>query len=330
MVVLVNVIKPQGWSRFNFQLKFRSPSGDQNDTSEKPVSIRHWLVVIFALGTTTLPTGAQQNRETNGPVSIPGGTFLMGSEAAAVPELRVRYAVTFPNVFENEVPAHKVTVADFRMDPDEVTNARFSSFLDANPEWHQGTFPAARHNGRYLEDWVNGGHPAGKANHPVVFVTWHAAQAFCLWAGGRLPSEAEWEYAARSGGDAEFPWGAGLPSPELANYSASGNGATVAVGSYPPTEWGLHDLAGNVWELLLDPWEPRYRESARDTPVGIGPMAGRAFLSIEGRRALRGASFGRSVVNLRTRWRDSHIVTNAVEFVGFRCAYPATGERRDR
>jgi formylglycine-generating enzyme required for sulfatase activity len=190
------------------------------------------------------------------------------------------------------------------------------------PDWRKSQLPSDDHNGNYLADWVDDQYPEGRADHPVVYVTWAAAQSYCRWAGGRLPTEAEWEYVARAGGDAEFPWGDDMPSPEDANYSASDIGETTPVGSYPPNDFGVHDIAGNVWEFLLDEWREDLSTVGAEGPVEGGPVADSDISSIDDRRSVRGASFGGSVVNLRTRWRDSHVVTNAVEFVGFRCAYP--------
>lgn len=255
-------------------------------------------------------------------VSIPGGTFQMGTDAADIPALKSHYRLGWSGIFENETPSRDVTVSAFRLDKYEVTNARFAEFLDAVPGWGQSQLPTTSHNGSYLADWIDDRYPDGRADHPVVYVTWAAAQSFCRWAGGRLPTEAEWEYVARSGGDAEFPWGDDPPSIEDANYSAGEIGESTPVGSYPPNELGVHDLAGNVWEFLLDEWHDNLSPVGAEDPVAGGPVADSDISSIEGRRSVRGASFGGSVVNLRTRWRDSHVVTNAVEFVGFRCAYP--------
>ena len=256
-------------------------------------------------------------------VPVPGATLRMGTDGGAVPTLRTSYGVGFRGSFENEVPAHPVKVSPLLMDRDEVTNARFAAFVEARPEWRPGNVPAERQNGRYLEHWPGGRCPPSRKDHPVVFVTWHAAQAFCRWAGGRLPTEAEWELAARAGTDAEFPWGDELPTPARANYAESGHDDTVPVGRYPPNPRGLHDLAGNVWEFVLDEWQERYPDAAPRDPVGGGTVPDDRILAVTGRRVVRGGSFAGAAVNLRTRWRDSHPVTNAVGFVGFRCAYPA-------
>jgi formylglycine-generating enzyme required for sulfatase activity len=247
----------------------------------------------------------------------------MGTLPSAIPELKRRYHVSFPGVFENETPAHLVTLHEFRMDHGLVTNGMFDAFVTARSEWRRESLSADRQNGHYLEHWRNGQYPADKADHPVVFVTWHAAQAYCQWAGGRLPSEAEWEYAARAGGDREFPWGDSPPTGEMANFWLAGRKSTTPVRSYPPSVWGLFDLAGNVWEFLLDLWEPYHSRDPELDPIAGGEVPEEKLLSIGGRRSIRGGSFAGSSVNLRTRWRDSHGVLNAVEFVGFRCAYSA-------
>ena len=257
-------------------------------------------------------------------VQVDAGTFRMGVAASRIPPLRTQYDVNFPGSFENEIPEHIVSLSCFQIDCCPVTNERFAEFVFAHPEWSPAQLHPSMHNGQYLAHWINGAHPQEQADHPVVFVTWHAAQAFCRWAGGRLPTEAEWEYAARAGDDREFPWGDEPPSPERVNYSASGLGTTTPVDTYPPNPLGLHDLAGNVWEWMLDEWEPVYSNSdrPRTDPIVGGEVADDTFQDIEGRRVIRGGSFAGAVVNLRTRWRDSHIVTNATEFVGFRCVYP--------
>ncbi|MBI3792585.1 MAG: SUMF1/EgtB/PvdO family nonheme iron enzyme [Gemmatimonadetes bacterium] len=254
-------------------------------------------------------------------VLVRGGSFRMGTPVADLDSLKRRYALSYPGVFEDEVPAHHVTVSDFRLDRYEVTNARFQAFVTARPEWSRARLPAALHNGHYLEHWTDGAPPADKADHPVTFVTWHAAQAFCTWAGGRLPTEAEWEFAARAGDEREFPWGDAPPTPERVNAGASKLNGTTPVGRYAPNPLGLYDMAGNVWEFTLDAWVSGYPPEPQVNPLAGGPVPADPR-AVTGRRVLRGASFGGGAANLRTRWRDSHLVTNAVAFVGFRCAYP--------
>lgn len=257
-----------------------------------------------------------------GAVQIPGGRFEMGTERASIEALRERYGLGWPGVFENEAPARPVTLSPFSMDATEVTNDQFQSFVADHPAWTRERVAREQHNGDYLAHWVDGAPPADRGDHPVVNVTWGAAQAYCRSVGGRLPTEAEWEYAARAADDREFPWGDASPDAALANYSATGVGRTMPVASYPPNDAGLYDMAGNVWEWLLDPWEDAHAAAAATNPGSDAPGT---TTGPDERRAVRGASFDGSVANLRTRWRDSHLVSNATGFVGFRCAYPGAG-----
>jgi formylglycine-generating enzyme required for sulfatase activity len=209
----------------------------------------------------------------------------MGTSAE---ELR-RFRALFPNVgtraLEGDLPERVVTVPPFAIDKFEVTNEAFARFVAANPQWSRQQ-------------------PIGEARHPVVNVTWQAAGAYCRWRGGRLPTEAEWEYAARGGREGRlFPWGDDPPDPSRANYAASGIGAAMRGGSYPPNGYGLFDMSGNVWEWVADAWTTSDNSSTR--------------------RVIRGGSWGGVPVNLRVAHRDSHPAGDARDFVGFRCAYDA-------
>ncbi len=277
---------------------------------------------LLVLGALLCSSAFSQEVSQDNVVLIVGGTFWMGTSGSDIPSLKDRYDLNFPGIFENETPVHQTTISNFKIDRFEVTNFQFSGFLIENTEWRQEQLPDDRHNGDYLKNWNDGQYPEELAKRPVVYVTWSAAQAYCRWRGGRLPTEAEWEYVARAGDSREFPWGNALPSPERANYSASNHDATTDVGTYPPNDFGVYDLAGNVWEFLYDAWEPGYSPVSQVNPVGGGLVTVAEEAEMTGRRAVRGASFGGSVVNIRTRWRDSHVATNAIEFVGFRCAYP--------
>jgi formylglycine-generating enzyme required for sulfatase activity len=178
-------------------------------------------------------------------------------------------------------------------------------------------------NGKYLSHWDGNKPPKEKRELPVVFFNRHAAVANSVDQGKRLPTEAEWEFAARGGlKDKTFPWGDELPDKSRANYGASGIGAPVKVGSYAPNGYGLFDMAGNVWEFLADEWAKYSADgSLQINPIAGGnPFGGNDFLRVTTRRSLRGGSFGGGVVNLRVTYRDSHVPTNAVEHVGFRCA----------
>ncbi len=257
-------------------------------------------------------------------VRIEGGSFRMGTATEAIAALKDKYGVRFPGAFANETPEHTVTLSTYRIDRDPVTVDRYARFVAQHPEWSRARVQA--NNDQYLRDWENGAPPAGKQNHPVTYVTWAAAQSYCLAAGGRLPTEAEWEYAARARGANEFPWGDEAPDSSRANYRASGIGGTTPVDRYQPNALGLHDMAGNVWQWMFDAWRPEYSAIVQADPARTETDPARGGSSpgaVSGRRAIRGGSFDGAAVNLRTRWRDSHEVNAAAAFVGFRCAYPS-------
>jgi formylglycine-generating enzyme required for sulfatase activity len=183
-----------------------------------------------------------------------------------------------------ETPAHPVTLRPFLMDRYEVTNAEFWRFAKIT-----------------RQDL-----PAGDADQPVSSITWNAAAAYAKWAGKRLPSEAEWEFAARGGlDDPLYPWGDEEPAPERANFRKSGLHHPVPVGRYPANGYGLYDMAGNVWEFCQDAWAP-YGSDPPPAPSD--------------RRVIRGGSYDGDAFNLRVTARDSHSGANAVPYVGFRCA----------
>jgi formylglycine-generating enzyme required for sulfatase activity len=254
-------------------------------------------------------------------VLIPGGLFDMGTDGSEILTLQQLFDVKRADIFSAEVPKHQVTLSHFYLDKHEVTNAEFKRFINANPEWRRDRIPAKLHNGNYLNHWNGEDYPQGKANHPVVNVSWYAAVAFCQWEAKRLPTEAEWEYAARGGlKNKMFPWGDEPADKSRANYGASGIGNTAAVGTYPGNGFGLFDMAGNVWEFLSDEWRP-YPSAPQVNPVAGGNLyTDDSFYLVTTRRVIRGGSWGGAPVNLRVAYRDSHPPDGARDFVGFRCA----------
>ena len=136
----------------------------------------------------------------------------------------------------DEKPVHTVYLDAFYIDKYEMTQAQYNKFLEANPQW---------------------GSPSTDNtydNYPVTPVSWYAAMAYAKWAGKRLPTESEWEKAARGGlvGQA-YPWGNSIDSSKV--FLNGGMGNTVPVGSYPPNNYGLYDMAGNAWEWCLDQYD---------------------------------------------------------------------------
>lgn len=133
----------------------------------------------------------QSNKKKPEMVLIKGATFKMGTNKAEIPKLQEMFNLKRVTLFEEETPRHKVKIDSFYLDKTEVTNADFKKFLIKNPEWQKGKISAEFHNGKYLQDWNGSDFPKQKANHPVVFVSWYAAVAYCQSLGKRLPTEAE-------------------------------------------------------------------------------------------------------------------------------------------
>jgi len=253
-------------------------------------------------------------------VFIHGGTIAMGIDKESIPRFEKIFAVSAQR-FQDELPKHSVSVHDFCLDKYLVTNAQFKRFVDANPEWQSGRVSSQLDNGNYLRHWTNSDALTSRADHPVVNVNWYAALTYCHWQGKRLPTEAEWEYAARGGQNARFPWGDAPADPTHANFGASHLRTTTPVGKYPANGYGLFDMAGNVWEFLADEWQP-YPSTAQNNPVaGETPfLDADSYQRITTRRVIRGGSFDGAPVNLWVEYRDSHPPNGSRDFVGFRCA----------
>jgi formylglycine-generating enzyme required for sulfatase activity len=238
-----------------------------------------------------------------GMVLIPAGEFQMGSNDGEF----------------DEKPVHTVYVDAFYMDAYEVTNAQYKEFVDANPQWRKDHIPSRYHDGNYLKHWT--GSSYGRSNHPVVYVSWYGAMAYAEWAGKRLPTEAEWERAARSGLlGKKYPWGNLLDSSK-ANYRGGG---TTGVGTYPPNKYGLYDIVGNVWEWCLDAYDGDfYKSSPRRNPIAgkvdIAQVI-RHFADAKAPRVLRGGAWNNSRSALRIADRRRFNPTFTDNGSGFRCA----------
>lgn len=285
------------------------------------------LLFVLSIDSSAQIIGGKRKSIPKGMARIPGGTFAMGTDPSAVPDLLNRFNVKRAEIFADETPRHTVKIDPFYLDKSEVTNSQFKKFIDKHPQWQKLSITANLHNGKYLQDWTGNDYPIGKAGFPVVFVSWYAAVAYCQSQGKRLPTEAEWEFAARGGlTDKAFPWGDELPDKTRANYGASGFGAAITTGSYPPNGYGLYDMAGNVWEYLADEWT-KYPVTGETliNPVAGGDRfdRGDSYLNVKTRRVIRGGSWGGSPINLRVTYRDSHPVDGAGGHVGFRCAMSA-------
>jgi formylglycine-generating enzyme required for sulfatase activity len=265
--------------------------------------MRARLFITFGVCFVSL-LAAQEQPNRTGMVHFAGGTFTMGTDPERIDELMVRFNVRRREILLSELPAHSMTVRAFFIDRAEVTNGAFKTFLDGHPDWTRERISPGRHNGDYLKTWTVGSFPVGESELPATFITWGAAVAYCESIGKRLPTEAEWEFAAGGGKAAEFPWGDEMPDKTRANWSGTGLGKPAIVGSFAPSAAGLYDMAGNVWEFVQDKWRDNYGTTK------VSPD----------RRVIRGGSFEGAPVNLRVRYSDSHPETGAGPHVGFRCA----------
>ncbi len=244
-------------------------------------------------------------------VLIPAGEFRMGSS----------------NKDTDESPIHTVYVDDFYMDRFAVTNAQYKTFVDENPVWYKDSIPQEYHDGNYLKLWKNDSYPYGKGDYPVVAVSWYAAIAYAQWAGKRLPTEAEWEKAARGGLIGKiYPWGDTI-NRHKANYGERWDGRTstirmTPVGSFPPNGYGLCDMVGNVREWCLDAYESDYYEHSPPQ----NPIAGDSITEVlsnyktcKNSRVFRGGSWYNAADSLRVTLRMRDIPSFSVTSVGFRC-----------
>lgn len=279
------------------------------------------LLVAFALiGTSFITEKKPAATDHKGMVLVNRGTFLMGLDSAHLAGAMDRFKMP-ASYFSQESPAFRVTVPPFYIDKYEVTNAQYKKFIDANPRWSKQNIPDSLQNGDYLKDWNGDKYPQGKADYPVVYVCWYAANAYAYWIGKRLPTESEREYTARGTetGSPLFPWGDADADPTKANYIDSGIGHTEKAGKYPPNSLGLYDMAGNVSEFCADSWRPDvYAERFRFSKTRVTHFNNQPFdLS---KRVIRGGSWNDPAVNLRTTWRESFPAAGCSAYVGFRCA----------
>ena len=227
-------------------------------------------------------------------VLIPAGEFQMGSNEGD----------------DTEKPVHTVYVDAFYIDKYEVTQAQYNKFLEVNPQWGN----PSRDN--------------AYDNHPATPVSWYGAMAYAQWVGKRLPTEAEWEKAARGGlvGQA-YSWGNSIDSSKV--FLNGGMGNNMPVGSYPPNNYGLYDMIGNAWEWCLDEFDPDfYGKSQRRNPIAgtdnIDEIINN-FRNIKTSRVLRGATSVYSKDIMRIFVRGSRLPNDAGEggdesyTYGFRC-----------
>ena len=299
-------------------------------------AVSNWLFVARIAEAQETSVAAQDGQEPDLPkgivgkdgaemVLIPAGEFQMGSNDG----------------LDDEKPVHTVYLDAFYMDKYEVTNALYGKFMDATGHKAPGFWNFSDYNA---------------PDHPVVGVTWDEARLYCEWAGKRLPTEAEWEKAARGGlAGKRFPWGDNITRDD-ANYGDTGGvisflvskfkrhkdkwHSTAPVGSFAPNGYGLYDMAGNAWEWCAD-WydESYYTNSPKSNPTGPNwevfrlvrdgswdgsyyansPKSNPTEPSWEVLSVVRGGSWDGGPRNLRVAMRFGNRPSYADTYFGFRC-----------
>ena len=249
----------------------------------KRAGLVFWLISLTLLTTCTLRPQPATVSPAETMVTVPAGPFLMGQDDGP----------------RSSQPQRVVYLDAFAIDRMEVTHAAFAEFLA------ETGYRALGWEERFLQE--------PHATEPVVGVLWREAEAYCRWAGKRLPTEAEWEKAARGADGRLYPWGNHW-DPAYANTVESGHGGVLPVGSFPKgaSPYGALDLAGNVTEWVADYFDPAYYSHAPDrNPPGSNQVLD---------HGLRGGSWAAPAAQAQTFFRDSSHSVQPNPRVGFRCA----------
>lgn len=273
----------------------------KSGTKHIKYGILRWLALILCMMYPCLCAGAdlpetRTNKKDGAKmVLVPAGEFIMGTNSP---------------YYNDEKPAHKVYLDAFYMDKHEITNLQYQKFVQATDQ----PIPSHKTDPEY-DLWTKDGFPAEIANHPVVNTGWLAADAYCKWAGKRLPTEAQWEKAARGADERLYPWGNQLPEALSVPFGKKWNGLQTyqPVGSLPAavSPYGVMNMAGNVAEWVSDWYDPQYyQNSPAKNPTG--PETG--FYKV-----VRGGSCFNVRYYLRCIDRDYDDTGNRPKEIGLRC-----------
>jgi len=248
------------------------------------------------IGDTQIPTETQLSAEITDDfgvemILVPAGEFAMGSE----------------NISEDEKPVHQVYLDAFYMDIYEVTNTAYKSCVTAGsctpPRRTESSTRSSYYGNSEFDDY------------PVIYVDWNQANTYCEWRGVSLPTEAQWEKAARSTDGRTYPWGEEISCKRANYYNCPGDTDTRKVGGYESgkSPYGIYDLAGNVWEWVADWYDAYPGNTVSQSSYGTKY------------RVIRGGAWNDFLAyEVRSAYRYAYSPDNSINYVGFRCAKDAT------
>jgi len=204
---------------------------------------------------------------------------------------------------DDEYPEHEVYLSGYWIDQTEVTNGMYAQCVNEGGCTRPDSAESSTRNSYYGNSAYD--------NYPVIYVDWYQAEAYCEWVGRELPTEAQWERAARGTDGRTYPWGNKSPNSGLANFDRN-VGDTTEVGRYPEgaSPYGTLDMAGNVWEWVAD-WYDSYPSGSVTDPQGP---------SMGDYRVIRGGSWLNVELNFRSANRSGYYPDNSISDNGFRCS----------
>jgi iron(II)-dependent oxidoreductase len=274
---------------YDFDLEIFDGSTNSRLAKDQPGTLEIWLPPLRSLFHDSGPTERSNARDAAELRRVPGSCANIGSRPDERKNLASQLHAPYIAIYDNDLDSQRKWIDGFLMYRFEVTNEQFASYQASCQTPQITSCPT---------DW----RARGKPREPARFLSWSAADAYCRWAGGRLPSEFEWEKAARGENGRIWPWG-NEPEPQRFQGKETGGGKVIAeVGHFPAGEspYGIADMAGNLWELTASPW-----------PGGGHVMKGGSYLN--------------PLMEVRASWRwVSADEDKGTDYLGFRCAIDLT------